>query len=736
MAAAPAMSAAAAADRLIAEGNQAEERGELRKACDLYRRAVEAAPGHAKAHLNLGIGLEALGAGDAARASYEAALALDAAEPYVNYNLGKLLYTQGALERAGRLLRQAIESRPVFAEAHAVLARVLESQGALAGAQAALEAALALRPDDFGALYHHAAVLAKLGRLEEAQTALERALAVDPGNPDASFELARLLMARHEPGLAEPHLRAVVARSPDLVEARAALSQVLDARGDLAGAAAELEAVLKLRPDWVDARYNYAVALKKLMRVTEAEGALRRVLVLDPRHARAYRMLGSVLLGQCRMEEALALYASARERCPGDFDLESAELFALNASEGIADDALFARHVEFGKRIEAAHPPRFGAFRNAREPERRLRVGYVSGDFCYHVVTLFMIPVVEHHDRSAVEVFCYSTGGRVDEYTRRLSGRADAWRDVSSLSAEDLASEINRDRIDILVDLGGHSGIPQLAVFAQQPAPVQATWLGYLNTTGMRRMHYRITDRHADAPGLTEERHTETLLRLPHSQWCYRPFLKTPHAPAPPCARNGYTTFGSFNQALKLSRASRRLWAEILARIPRSRLVVVGVPEGRARDELWRDLTAAGAGRERITLLPYVSLTDYFRWLDGVDIALDPTPFSGGTTTLDALWMGVPVITVPGARPSSRSAASILTTAGLDEWIARSPEDYVGLAVQAAGNPGLLSQIRGALREKVRRSPLTDEPQFVRGLEAAYRDIWRRWCGAARPADT
>jgi protein O-GlcNAc transferase len=191
--------------------------------------------------------------------------------------------------------------------------------------------------------------------------------------------------------------------------------------------------------------------------------------------------------------------------------------------------------------------------------------------------------------------------------------------------------------------------------------------------------------------------------------------------------RNGYTTFGSFNQALKLSRSSRRLWAEILARLPESRLIVLGVPEG-ARDELWRDLTVAGVGRERITIVPYVSLSEYFRRLGEVDIALDTTPYSGGTTTCDALWMGVPVITVPGARPSSRSAASILTTVGLSDWVAPSPEDYVRLAVEFSGNQAMLAGIRRSLREMVQRSPLMDERQFVRDLEALYRDMWRWWC--------
>jgi predicted O-linked N-acetylglucosamine transferase (SPINDLY family) len=716
------------ADRLIAAGNRAEEAGRVEEACERYREAVQAAPGYAKAHLNLGIGLEAAGAAEAAISSYEAALAIDPADPFAAYNLGKLLYTRESAAEAERLLRQALASRPAFPEAQVVLSRVLESQGNLGAAAAALEVALKLRPDDFGALCLYADVLVKQERLDEAQGAVKRALAIDAESVDANLALGALLLARGRPGEAEGPLRAVLKRDPRSVDAHALLFKVCDARGDLAAAAAEMEAVLRERPDWADALYNYGCVLKKLMRLADAENAFRRALAVDPGHLGACRMLGSVLFGQCRMDEALALYRTARERLPGDFDLESAELFALNSSGDIPDDALFARHAAFGARIEQAHPPRFEPFRGARDPQRRLRIGYVSGDFCYHVVTLFALPVVERHDRSAFEVYCYSTGGREDDYTRKLSARADVWRNVSTLSASALADAINRDGIDILVDLAGHSGTPQLAVFAQRPAPVQATWLGYLNTTGLTRIHYRISDRHADPPGLTDRHHTETLVRLPHSQWCYRPFVSIACAESPPLARNGYVTFGSFNQALKISREVRRLWAEILRRLPGSRLVVLGVGEGRARDDLVADLAGAAVERERVKVLPYVSQQDYFTWFNAVDIALDTMPYSGGTTSCDALWMGVPVVTAPGTRPSSRSTASILSTAGLPEWIASSPEDYVRLAVESSRDVAVLAGLRKSLRQRLRMSPLMDERSFVQDLESAYRKMWRAWC--------
>ena len=339
-----------------------------------------------------------------------------------------------------------------------------------------------------------------------------------------------------------------------------------------------------------------------------------------------------------------------------------------------------------------------------------------------------MLPVVERHDRAAFEVYCYSTGGRVDGYTRELSRRADVWRDVSSLSAYALADAIHRDGIDVLVDLGGHSGTPQLAVFAQQPAPVQATWLGYLNTTGMTRVHYRLSDRHADPPGVTDRLHTERLIRLPESQWCYRPFVTVACAEAPPLVRNGYVTFGSFNQALKISPAVRRLWAEILRRLPGSRLMILGIADERARRDLVAAVAAPEVGRERITVQSYVSLQGYFHSFNAVDIALDTTPYSGGTTSCDALWMGVPVVTAPGIRPSSRSTASVLSTAGLSEWIASGPEEYVQLAVEAARDEARVASLRKSLRERLRQSPLMDEKRFARDLEAAYRQMWRKWC--------
>jgi len=616
------------ADALIAEGNKAENSGKLREACEQYRKAVVAAPGYAKAHLNLGIGLEAAGDIDAAIRSYEAAVAIDPRDPYANYDLGKLLCGRGDLERAEPLIRAALDCKPEFPEAQVVLSNLYES------------------------------------------------------------------------------------------------------RGDLAAAVIALESALKQRPDWGGVLFNYAVMLWKLRRISEAETALRRAIAIEPGLVPAYGLLGNILRGQARIPEALEVLGVARRLDPGRLDIESTELFVLTCWDEISSEALFARHKDFGVRLERAIARRFEPFGNSADPERRLRVGYVSGNFNFHPVAFFAIPLFERHDRSACEIFCYWTGDAVDDFTRQVQARADVWRDVASMSDAGLAETINRDAIDILVDLSGHSGFFRLAVFAQQPAPVQVAWLGYLSTTGMTRIQYRLCDRHTDPPGMTDRFHTEALVRLPDSQWCYRPVVSIDCSEAPPFRRNGFVTFGSFSNVLKLSPTVRALWAEILTRLPDSRIVFAGVPQGPIRDGLIRDFEKAGIAAGRIAILPRVGSADYFRSFNDVDVALDTTPYSGGTTTCDTLWMGVPIVTVPGTRSISRSTASILATLGLSEWIAASPEDYVRLAVRCAEGRETIAELRRTLRERMRTSPLMDELKFARDVEEAYRRMWRAWCGS------
>jgi len=719
------------ADRLIEAGNRAESEGKAGEACELYRQALSVRPGYARAHLNLGVALEAAGDAAAALGAYRDALAAEGANPFAHYNLGKLLLTRGENAEAVRHLRAAVEGKPDFVDARVVLASALEATGDTEAAIGALELALKQRPDYAGAWYNHALLLNKVGRAADAETALRRMLAFRRDDA-ALFQLSKLLRARGAFDEGETLLREMLGRAPQSAELHVALYEALKERGLHEAAIAELSIALELRPDWAPLWLMYAEVLKALQRLPECEAAARRALALDKRLPAAYRLLGGILVDQLRVEEALEVYAAGKEFDPQGH-VETWELFALNFHDAISSEALFGRHKAFGERFESAHPPRFLRFANRRDPERPLRIGYLGGDFRAHPVGFAFLPLVDRHDRAAFEVYCYSVYGVADRFTRHIAERADRWRNVALVPSTEIADIIHRDAVDLLVDLSGYGGIPTFEVMAHRPAPVQASWLGYLSTSGLTRIDYRITDAFADPPGMAERFHTEKLARLPHSQWCYRALVHKEVPAAPPCVRNGFVTFGAFNQSAKISATVRGLWAEILKRTPGARLLIVGVPSGPATQMVLDDFSRHGVAPGAVTVTPRVSFEDYFGTIGSVDISLDTTPYSGGTTTCDTVWMGTPVLTLTGTRSVSRSASSVLGALGLQEWIAATPEEYVARAVAFAGDVETLVRLRQSLRPRMEASPLMDEPRFVRDMEALYRRMWRTWCAKLSP---
>jgi predicted O-linked N-acetylglucosamine transferase (SPINDLY family) len=621
-----------------------------------------------------------------------------------------------------------------------LLARALVSSGRRAEragrhtvAAGRYRAASRLAPRLASAHLNLGAVLEATGDAEGAFGAYESALAAAGGDPYANYNVGRLSFWRGDVPRAERLLRQALAGRGEFPDALVMLAYVLDAQKRQAEALGCLETALQLQPGVPGPWYNYGELLWKLGRGEEAQAALRRALEIEPRFVPAWHLLGNILRSDSRLEEALAAYGAARRVEPERFDLESAQLLTLTLSDALSAQQLFARHRAFGARLEAAVPQRYREWRGAKEPERRLRLGFLSCDFNRHPVSWFLLPLLEHLERARCEALCYHTGEQVDEVTAQVRAAAHGWQDVRRLGDEELAQLIERDAVDVLVDLTGHAGELRLGVFARRPAPVQACWLGYLHSTGLARMHYRISDARADPPGAAEGLHSERLVRLPHAAWCFRPAHAAGHAPEPPCRRNGFVTFGSFNHAPKLSGTVRRLWAEILRSLPRARLRLVGIPEGRAREDLLGGFGAAGVAAERLTIKARVSMGEYLQQFDEVDIALDSTPYGGGTTTFDALWMGVPVVTLAGERSAGRSAASILGVLGLEDWVAGSEEQYVRLARERAGEPGRIAELRGQLRARLRASPLMDEAGFARDMEAAIRGMWREWCAGAIP---
>jgi predicted O-linked N-acetylglucosamine transferase (SPINDLY family) len=402
-------------------------------------------------------------------------------------------------------------------------------------------------------------------------------------------------------------------------------------------------------------------------------------------------------------------------------DLGSNLLFTLNSVPGLDPRQVRDEHAAWGRmhaRAQHAHVrPAAGEV---------IRLGYVSADFCTHALASFVEPVLRRHDRSQFRVFCYNNGRNRDAVTERLQASADVWREIQAWPDDAAAQAIRADRIDILIDVSGHTSGNRLQLFARKPAPVQLSYLGYLNTTGMAAIDYRVTDACADPAGLSDQAHTERLLRLPQTLWCYEPPADAPPVCAPPALQRGYVTFASFNHIAKLNQRVLELWASVLREVPGSRLLVLAVPDDAAAARIRGAL--AGIDPGRVSTLARLGRADYWRQFAGVDIALDPFPYSGGATTCDTLWMGVPVVTLAGDYGFSRSGVSILANTGMHQLIAGTADEYRKLALGLAGDLESLRRLRLSLRQRMLASPLLDAPAYVRALEAGYQQIWRQWC--------
>ena len=515
---------------------------------------------------------------------------------------------------------------------------------------------------------------------------------------------------------------------------------------------------------------NLGFVLAELGRPDEEVKALRHALVLRPEYAKPWVGLGGEAYGNHRLDEtvrywtraiqadpnqdanlwfnlgvarqmrgeaaaAALCFGRAERLAPGDPRIASQRLLCLNYLE-LPGDRLLAEHRRFDERFgrPTAAP---AAHANRPDPERRLRIGYLSVEFREHLGAYFLTPLFEAADRGRFEIVCYSIlpDTHADAYTARFKAQADGWRTVGRLDDDALADLIRTDGIDILVDLAGHSGLNRLPMLARRPAPVQVTWLGYPNGTGMETVDYRIVDPVSDPVGPTDGHAVETLVRLPPPFLCFRPPSDAPAVVPLPAGATGHVTFGSFNKLAKITDHTVQLWAEVLRRVPDSRLLLKDRPlsdPGTAAG-LRARFAATGIDPDRLDLVGFIKdpaghLAAYNR----IDIALDPHPYNGTITTCDTLWMGTPLVTLAGGRHAARVGASLMASIGLPDLVAATPERYAAIAAELAGDLGRLMRLRMGMRERVRASALCDEARFMRNLESAYRLQWRRWCDGQR----
>jgi protein O-GlcNAc transferase len=568
----------------------------------------------------------------------------------------------------------------------------------------------------------------RAGRLAEATRGYREILQREPEHADSLHLLGVIALQAGDLPSALALIQRATALRPDAAVCRNNLGQVLERLQRDDEAARCYQTAIELEPNYAEAHNNLGLVLARQDRLTEAEALYRKAIALDPEYAEPHANRGNVLKDRGELDAALESYRRAIELRPDLSELHSNLLLTLHYHPDFSPADLEREHRAWAERHVAPLKALRRPHGNDPEPNRRLRVGYVSADFREHPVARFVLPLFREHARSHIEVFAYSDVTTPDAVTGLVRGCVDRWRDVALLGDDQLADAIRADGIDILVDLAAHSGHNRLLTFARKPAPVQVTYLAYCSTTGVDAMDYRVTDRFLDPPG-EPSHYTETSLHLPHCYWCYSaPPLPDSARPSTE-RRAGPPTFGCLNNFAKLTDVTLELWARLLRRVPEARLLIYARAEAH-RDRVRRALREAGVAPSRAEFVGRQALADYLETYRLIDVGLDPHPYGGGTTTCDALWMGVPVVSLAGQTAVSRAGSTLLSHVGLEYLVARNAEQYVELAAALIRDAGGLATLRNGLRERVESSLVMDAPQFARDLEAAFRTAWRAWCGS------
>ncbi len=682
-----------------------------------FQSALALRPDWPDALANLGNVLRELGRPADAESVLRRAVALQPDSAEARNNLGTALETQGKTDEAIDCYRRALAIRPEFAEAFGNLGRVLRARGEPAAAIDCLRRAVALRPDLAAAQYSLAVALDEIGDRAAAIDAYRRAVALRPAFAEAWNNLGNALRAagRLEESV-ESYRQALASRS-DFAAAHYNLGLALGDLGRLDEAVWSFRLALELQPDLAEGYVDLGNALKNRGELQAAVECYQRALALRPDLAAAHNNLGNALRDQGLLDEALTCYRRAIELNPGQTTAHSNLLYTMQYVAGLTPADLADAHAEFDRRHAARVAPAARVSQPITIRSGPLRLGFVSPDLGRHPVGSFLVRVLENLASEGVETVCYSDRAVKDDLTHRLQAAATAWRDVLGVSDERLTETIRADRIDVLFDLAGHTARNRLLVFARRAAPVQVTWIGYEGTTGLSAMDDLIADRLVIPPG-DERFHRERVLRMPDGYLCYDPPASAPAVGQPPCLSSGFPTFGSFSNPAKVTPEVVAAWARILNKTPDARMIwkYRGLGDPIVRGRFLGHFAAAGVGPARLDLRPWSTYSDYLATYADVDLVLDTFPFSGSATTCEALWMGVPVVTFPGATFASRHTLSHLTQVILTETIAGSLDEYVELAAALANAPDRLAALRSSLRERMAASPLCDGRRFAREL--------------------
>ena len=738
-------------------GNVLLAGGNAEEAARAYSEAVRLNPNDSESYINLGISLEMIHRVDDAARALEQARKINPSSAKVQHYCGWILQEQGKREEAIEAYRRAIAVQPGYVLSHNSLGNALFALRRFDEAIQSYRTALSLQPDFADAWSNLGNALREKREYAEAIACAKKALAIRPDFPAAISVLGNALCDSGRTDEAIEQYRAAIALRPDMVEIYINLAISLGIRRRFDEALAANDTALKLRPDWAVAWNNRAKLLRDYGRLEEAAAAARRALAISPDLSEAQINLAGCLMDAGDLDGALDAAQRALQLGP---EIPAAHNLAANvfkeagavaeavdaldrAIELQKDNPVFHSNkvyiLEFDPRCDAhallaeqrrwndRHAAPMKKFiqphENDRNPERRLRIGYVSPYLRDHAESFFVVPLLESHDRSRFEIYCYSDTDHPDAITERMKRSTDVWRQTTGASSEELAEQIRRDRIDVLVDLAMHMAFNRALTFARKPAPVQVAWLAYPGGTGMDAMDYRITDLWIDPIGTDESCYREQSIRLPQTWVCFDPL-----ADVPPAAEraSGPICFGSINNPCKLNEPLLELWARVMNAVPDSILLLQTLSKFQ-RKRIVQHLQTHGITATRLQFAPRCSRDEYRKLYRRIDICLDPLPYNGITTSCDALWMGVPVVSLAGSTAAGRAGRSILSNLGLSELATDDADKFVHLAASLAADLPRLAELRRTLRDRMRGSPMMDGVGFARNMEDAYRRMWTAW---------
>ena len=651
------------------------------------------------------------------------------------FSLAVDAHRSGRLQEAKQIYISILNIDKMHCTSYNNLGLILQTEGSIEDAEKMFINAVTLNNQYVDAINNLGNLQNGLGNFEKAIGYYGMALAVNPNSNSVHVNMGNALQSKGKFNEAALHYEKALSIDSSVTEAHVSMGNLLNRLKRYDEAIFYYKNALSLSPDYANAYNNLGYAYRIQSRVVQAARIFERGLRIDQDHFDTYVNYGGTHKDLGRVDIALTCYERALSLNPDSVNAMSNLLFAHNYTDGMTPEAVSQRHFQVGRKIKETHPDKGIPHQNVRDPNKVLRIGYVSPDFRQHAVSFFFEPLIRNHDRSKFEIYCYAELFVEDHVSKTLQGLSNRWLNTVGMSDDELEARVRADGIDILVDLAGHTAHTRIAIFSRRPAPVEVTWLGYPNTTGLKSIDYRLVDAITDPVGPADALAAETLVRLPDVFLCYMPPTDAPEPVALPCEQTGTFTFGTFSTLAKLSPSTLDAWAEILKQAPGSRLLLKSrlFIEEETRLLYRSRLVERGVDADRITFMdPIPDTVGHLGSYNLIDIALDPFPYNGTTTTCEALWMGVPMVVLAGDCHAGRVGMSLLSSIGHTELIANTTEQYVDIASSLASDLPRLKTLRTNLREHMRVSPLCDANRFTRSVEATYRDIWQSWCAGRR----